>query len=59
MRKLAAMITEAEQEIFEEQAFDKFYYKYDENGICYDRFHNGHDNLMDGWHPWERVSFEN
>ena len=55
-RVVAALIHAGEQECWEKQAYDKFIYADDEGGITFDRQAHHQDNLLDLWHPWERVS---
>ncbi len=55
MRKLAAMVEEAEEEVFQYTHMQPFYFKNDPGGIMYQRHSPAHDSLLDNWHPWEKV----
>ena len=55
MRKLAAMLEEGEDECFKSTCIDPFIFKSDEGGITYSREDNYRDNMLDHWHPWEKV----
>jgi hypothetical protein len=59
MRKLAAMVEEGEEELFRNQHFQPFVWKNDPGGILYQRYHLANDNLLDIWHPWEKVLYKN
>ena len=56
MRKLAAMVEAGEEEIFQNQAVAPFIYKNDEGGITYNRQAHIEDQVLNDWHPWEKVS---
>jgi hypothetical protein len=57
MRKLAAMVEEGEEEVFQNQHPAPFIYKDDEGGITFARQAHHSDQILDQWHPWERVRF--
>lgn len=55
-RVVAALIAAGEQECWDKQAYDKFIYADDEGGITEGRQAPHFDQMLDYWHPWERVS---
>ena len=57
LRKLAAMLEAGEEEWFEKQAYDPFIFRDDEHGIIYNREPHYRDELIDHWHPWEKVRY--
>jgi NADH dehydrogenase (ubiquinone) 1 beta subcomplex subunit 9 len=57
MRKLAAMVEEGEEEVFQNQHPAPFIYKDDEGGITFARQAHHSDQILDQWHPWERANY--
>ena len=55
MRKLAAMLDEAEEKIFQSRHLQPNFYALDEGGICYSREMSNVDMQLDTLHPWEQV----
>jgi NADH dehydrogenase (ubiquinone) 1 beta subcomplex subunit 9 len=55
MRKLAAMLEEAEHEVWKQGNTQPFVFKNDPGGIMYNRSFEPSDVILDNWHPWERV----
>merc|ERR1711997_327331 len=57
MRKLAAMLEEAEIEHRKMKSFDPFIFRDDEGGIIYHREPHIRDLMVDHWHPWEKANY--
>ena len=55
MRKLAAMLDETEEKIFQSRHLQPNFYALDEGGICYNRELSNVDMQLDTLHPWEQV----
>ena len=55
MRKAAALVAAGEEEVFQKTDYDPFIYRNDEHGITYSRQPHIRDDLLDLWHPWEKV----
>merc|ERR1712020_17666 len=57
LKKLAVMLEQGEEEVFQKQFVTPFVYKDNEGGIIYDRRMDMVDDLMDNWHPWEKANY--
>merc|ERR1711976_568814 len=57
MRVLAAMLEEGEEEVWRVQHYQPFQFKLDPGALCYNRYIEPQDAVLDYWHPWERAQY--
>ena len=55
VRKLVGMLEAAEEECWRQQHPQPFIFKNDPDGIMWNRQAHVADDILDVWHPWEKV----